>query len=68
MSKELKVHYYLRHKEVKNDGTTPIMGRITIGKSMVQFSAKCSVQVSLWDTKSARATGKVRQHRTESGT
>ena len=58
MSKELKVHYYLRHKEVKNDGTTPIMGRITIGKSMVQFSAKCSVQVSLWDTKSARATGK----------
>ena len=40
MSKELKVHYYLRHKEVKNDGTTPIMGRITIGKSMVQFSAK----------------------------
>ncbi len=58
MSKELKVHYYLRHKEVKSDGTTPIMGRITIGKSMVQFSAKCSVQVSLWDTKSARATGK----------
>ena len=34
------------------------MGRITIGKSMVQFSAKCSVQVSLCDTKSARATGK----------
>lgn len=58
MSKELKVHYYLRHKEVKSDGTASIMGRITIGKSMVQFSAKCSVQVSLWDTKSARATGK----------
>lgn len=58
MSKELKVHYYLRHKEMKNDGTAPIMGRITIGKSMVQFSAKCSVQVFLWDTKSARATGK----------
>ena len=58
MSRELKVHYYLRHKEVKSDGTAPIMGRITIGKSMVQFSAKCSVQVSLWDTKSARATGK----------
>ena len=57
MSQELKVHYYLRHKELKNDGSAPIMGRITIGKSMVQFSAKCSVQVSLWDTKSARATG-----------
>ena len=58
MSQELKVHYYLRHKELKNDGSAPIMGRITVGKSMVQFSAKCSVQVSLWDTKSARATGK----------
>lgn len=58
MSQELKVHYYLRHKELKNDGSAPIMGRITIGKSMVQFSAKCSVQVSLWDTKSARAPGK----------
>lgn len=58
MSQELKVHYYLRHKELKNDGSAPIMGRITIEKSMVQFSAKCSVQVSLWDTKSARATGK----------
>ena len=58
MSQELKVHYYLRHMELKNDGSAPIMGRITIGKSMVQFSAKCSVQVSLWDTKSARATGK----------
>lgn len=38
MSQELKVHYYLRHKELKNDGSAPIMGRITIGKSMVQFS------------------------------
>lgn len=58
MSQELKVHYYLRHKELKSDGSAPIMGRISIGKSMVQFSAKCSVQVSLWDTKSARAIGK----------
>ena len=29
MSQELKVHYYLRHKELKNDGSAPIMGRIT---------------------------------------
>ena len=47
MSKELKVHYYLRHKEMKSDGTAPIMGRITIGKSMVQFSAKVYVQEKL---------------------
>ena len=58
MSNELKVSFYLRHKEEKRDGTVPIMGRITIGKSMAQFSAKCNVTVSLWDTKSARAIGK----------
>lgn len=58
MSNELKVHFYLRHNEVKSDGEIPIMGRITIGKTMAQFRAKCSVQVSLWDILSGRAVGK----------
>lgn len=58
MSNELKVHFYLRHNEVKIDGEIPIMGRITIGKSMAQFRAKCSVQESLWDVLSGRATGR----------
>ncbi|GHT33187.1 tyrosine recombinase [Bacteroidia bacterium] len=39
-------------------GTVSVLGRIRIGKSMVQFSAKVSVPVSLWDTQSGRATGK----------
>lgn len=58
MSQELKVNFYLRHKEIKKDGTVPIMGRITIGKQMAQFSAKLSVAISLWDIKAARALGK----------
>ncbi|MFI3293844.1 MAG: site-specific integrase [Rikenellaceae bacterium] len=58
MSKELKVSFYLRHKEVKKDGTVPIMGRITIDKRMAQFSAKLSVATPLWDIKAARALGK----------
>lgn len=58
MSENVKVHFYLRHKEIKKDGTVPIMGRITIEKSMAQFSAKCNVVVSLWDTQSCRAIGK----------
>ncbi|MFI3293718.1 MAG: site-specific integrase [Rikenellaceae bacterium] len=60
MSKELKVSFYLRHKELRKDGTVPIMGRITIGKSMAQFSAKCYVVEKIWDTKAARAIGKSR--------
>lgn len=58
MSEELKVSFYLRHKEVKKDGTVPIMGRISIGKQMAQFSAKLSIPISLWDIKAARALGK----------
>jgi hypothetical protein len=37
------------------DGTVPVLGRIRIGKSMVQFSAKVSAPISLWDTQSGRA-------------
>jgi site-specific recombinase XerD len=57
---EVKVSFYLKRNEVKADGTVPILGRIRIGKSMVQFSARIYVPVSLWDTKSGRATGKTK--------
>jgi integrase len=55
---EVKVSFYLKRNEEKQDGTVPILGRIRIGKSMVQFSAKVSVPVSFWDTTSGRAIGK----------
>ncbi|HML65992.1 MAG TPA: site-specific integrase [Dysgonomonas sp.] len=55
---EVKVSFYLKRNEERADGTVPILGRIRIGKSMVQFSAKIYVPVSLWDTKSGRAIGK----------
>lgn len=55
---EVKVNFYLKRNEEKADGTVPVLGRIHIGKSMVQFSAKVSVPVSLWNTKSGRASGK----------
>ena len=55
---EVKVSFYLKRNEEKADGTVPVLGRIRIGKSMVQFSAKVSVPLSLWDIKSGRATGK----------
>lgn len=57
---EVKVSFYLKRNEEKADGTVPVLGRIRIGKSMVQFSAKVSISVSLWDTKSGRATGKTK--------
>lgn len=40
---ELKVTFYLKKNEERADGTVPVLGRIRIGKSMVQFDAKCSL-------------------------
>ena len=56
----VKVNFYLKRNEKKTDKTVPVLGRIRIGDSMVQFSAKVSVPVSLWDTKSGRAIGKTK--------
>ena len=55
---ELKVTFYLKKNETRADGTVPVLGRIRIGTSMVQFSAKVYVQEKLWDVKSGRAKGK----------
>lgn len=58
MKHTLKVLFYLKKNESKEDGTCPVMGRITVGKTMAQFSAKTSIEASLWDTPSGRAKGK----------
>ena len=55
---ELKVTFYLKKNEERADGTVPILGRIRIGKSMVQFSTKVYVISALWNIKSGRAVGK----------
>ena len=55
---ELKVTFYLKKNEERADGTVPVLGRIRIGKSMVQFSTKVYVIPDLWDVKSGRAVGK----------
>lgn len=55
---ELKVTFYLKKKETRADGTVPVLGRIRIGTSMVQFSAKVYIQEKLWDVKSGRVKGK----------
>jgi len=60
MKHALKVLFYLKKNEAKEDGMCPVMGRITVAKTMVQFSAKMNVPISLWDTPSGRANGKSR--------
>lgn len=58
MKEELKVLFYLKKNQVKANGLCSVMGRITIGRSMAQFSAKIEAEPSKWDAKAGRMTGK----------
>lgn len=64
MKTDLKVHFYLRKTSEKKNGECPVIGKITIGKDVAQFSAKITAKVSLWDVVSGRTTGKT-SHATE---
>lgn len=64
MKADLKVHFYLRKTNEKKNGECPVIGKITIGKDVAQFSAKITAKASLWDVVSGRVTGKSK-HATE---
>ena len=50
--------FYCKKQVVKNDGTSPIMGRITIDGTQTQFSCKLTINPKIWDAKTGRATGR----------
>jgi integrase len=58
MTTEMKVLFYLKKNQPKANGLCPVMGRITIGKTMAQFSLKMEADADLWDTKAGRMKGK----------
>lgn len=65
MNNELKVSFYLKResrleKSNREDVVYPILGKISIGNSIAQFSSKLHVSELLWNVKSGRATGKSR--------
>lgn len=58
MNEELKVLFYLKKKQSKANGLCPVMGRISIGRTMAQFSAKLEADASKWNPKAGRMDGK----------
>nr|WP_303917956.1 site-specific integrase [Bacteroides intestinalis] len=58
---KFKVLLYLKKSVANKSGKTPIMGRITIGQSMAQFSCKLSCTLSLWNSRESRLNGKSRE-------
>lgn len=58
---KFKVLLYLKKSSPDKSGKAPIMGRITIGRSMSQFSLKLSCTPSLWNPRESRLDGKSRE-------
>lgn len=58
MKEELKVLFYLKKQQAKANGLCPVMGRISIGRTMAQFAAKLEADATKWDAKAGRMTGK----------
>ena len=60
-TEKMKVLIYLKKSGVDKSGKAPIMGRITIGRSIAQFSCKLSCNPDLWNPRESRMDGKSRE-------
>ncbi len=61
MRNTFSIIFYLKRDVVKRDGTSPIMGRITVNGKQVQFSCMLYVKPEIWDPKIYQAKGKSRE-------
>ena len=57
----MKVLLYLKKSGLDKSGKAPIMGRITLGRSIAQFSCKLSCNPDLWNPRESRMDGKSRE-------
>ena len=58
---KMKVLLYLKKSGIGKSGKAPIMGRITLGRSIAQFSCKLSCNPDLWNSRESRMDGKSRE-------
>ena len=56
--KKMKVLLYLKKSTRDRSGKAPIMGRITLGRSIAQFSCKLFCNPDLWNPRESRMDGK----------
>ena len=57
----MKVLLYLKKSGLDRSGLAPIMGRITYGRTIAQFSCKLSCDPKLWNARESRLNGKSRE-------
>ena len=58
---KMKVLLYLKKSSRDRSGKAPIMGRITLGRSIAQFSCKLFCNPCLWNPRESRMDGKSRE-------
>ena len=56
-----KVLLYLKKSGMDKNRKAPIMGRITVNRTMAQFSCKLSCSPSLWNPRASRLEGKSKE-------
>ena len=58
---KMKVLLYLKKSSLDKSGKAPIMGRITLGRNVAQFSCRLSCNPELWNPRESRMDGKSRE-------
>ena len=58
---KFKVLLYLKKSGLDKSGKAPIMGRITVNRTMSQFGCKLSCTPELWNPRESRLNGKSRE-------
>lgn len=58
---KFKVLLYLKKSGRDKSGKAPIMGRITVNRTMAQFGCKLSCKPELWNARESRLDGKSRE-------
>ncbi len=58
---KFKVLLYLKKSGTDKSGKAPIMGRITVNRTMAQFGCKLSCRPELWNARESRLDGKSRE-------
>ena len=58
---KFKVLLYLKRSGLDKSGKAPILGRITVNRTMAQFSSKLSCTLELWNPRESRLNGKSKE-------
>ncbi len=58
---KFKALLYLKKSGLDKNGKAPIMGRITVNRTMAQFSCKLSCTPTLWNPRASRLEGKSKE-------